>query len=95
MKAYYRISLFLAIAVVACSCASPDYSKFVAVAGIKGDRTIAHWAESALARAGIPCSIQGSMGYSISVPPDKASRAMAVLKKDAQDHEYHIYSLRD
>jgi hypothetical protein len=95
MKPYYRILLLLATAVVVCSCKSPDYSKFVGVAIIRGDRTIANSAESALARAGIPCNIQGSMGYSISVPPDKVSRAMAVLTKDAQDHGYRIYSHRD
>ncbi len=97
MKAGPIIVIFLAVACVcfyaryrSAAMAAADYSILVPVATIAGDPAVAARAYDALAEVRIPCTIEGSRVYGVSVPRDQVKRAVETLRQDAQRHSYAI-----
>ncbi len=70
--------------------AATDYSNLVPVAAIAGDPVVAARAYDALAEVRIPCTIEGSRVYGVSVSRDQVRRPVETLRQDAQRHSYAI-----
>ena len=97
MKAAPIIVILLA---VACACfysqhrlaavRSAGYSDLTPVATIAAEPQVAVRASEALGEVHIPCTIEGSRVYGVSVPRDRMKRATEALRQDALRHNYAI-----
>lgn len=65
-----------------------DYKSFVRVAAI--DPKKAEHVTKLLETEGIPNIVEGSTVYGVSVPPEKRSKAIELLKADAEKEKYYI-----
>src|SRR5262245_18178205 len=67
-----------------------DPRKFIHVAWIRSEFKFADRARSVLGKAGIHCSIEGSLEYSVAVPPEQTMQAAQILKDDGKIQNYNV-----
>lgn len=94
-----HVLVLLALSGFVCGCTSGlqraemaaiDYESFVHVAAINADTKNATHVEAVLKENGIPCTIEGSVAYGVSVPPRQKEAATRILRADAKKRGYWI-----
>jgi hypothetical protein len=67
------------------------FSGLIQIATTAGDPMVAARVYQALLDVHIPCTVEGSRVYAVSVPRAQANRAAEALHQDAQKHGYAIH----